>query len=132
VIVVDSSAIVAIMRKEPEAESWLQLLDTTAKSYMSAISYVETSMVMIGRKPKADRREVDGILEALHIDVVPVDLHQTALALDSFIKYGKGRHRAGLNLGDCFSYGLAKRKGLPLLFKGEDFLNTDIVPASPM
>jgi ribonuclease VapC len=132
VIVVDSSAIVAIIRGEPEAQKWLELLDGTPKSYLSAVSYVETNMVVIGRRPKADSHQIDGLLEVLHIDVVPVDLHQTALALDSFIKYGKGRHRAGLNLGDCFSYGLAKRKHLPLLFKGEDFLNTDIAPAWPL
>jgi ribonuclease VapC len=128
-IVVDTSAIVAIARKEPEVETWLRLLDESSKSYMSAVSYVETGMVMLGRRPQGDLRLLDELLESLHIEIVPVSLEQARAALASFIRYGKGRHRARLNLGDCFAYALAKTRNLPLLFKGDDFLNTDIIPA---
>jgi ribonuclease VapC len=103
-IVADSSVIVAIMRHEDDADLWTDVLDRTARTFMSVVAYVETGMVMTGRR----------------LDVDP---------LTAFIRFGKGRHRAALNLADCFTYALAKSRDLPLLFKGDDFSQTDIVPA---
>jgi ribonuclease VapC len=128
-IAVDSSAIVAIMRSEADGPILTDVLDRTPKSFMSVISYVETNMVIVGRRPDAASKEVDDLLQALHIDVVPVTLDQGNAALAAFMSYGKGRHRAALNIADCFAYGLAKSRDIPLLFRGDDFRQTDIVPA---
>jgi ribonuclease VapC len=128
-IVVDSSVVVAIMRKEADAAQLLDILDRAPRSLMSVVSYVETSMVIAARRADADLHQVGALIKALGIEVVPVSLDQGTAAVTSFIKFGKGRHRARLNLADCFSYALAKSRELPLLFKGDDFLNTDIVPA---
>jgi ribonuclease VapC len=86
-------------------------------------------MVILGRRPDADRATIDGLLQSLGIDVVPVTRDQGRTAIAGFVRYGKGRHAARLNLADCFAYGLAKSRNLPLLFKGDDFLKTDVVPA---
>jgi ribonuclease VapC len=96
---------------------------------MSVVSYVETNMVIAGRRADADLRQVEALIKALGIETVPVNLEQGETAVASFMKFGKGRHRARLNLADCFSYALAKSREVPLLFKGDDFLNTDIIPA---
>lgn len=96
---------------------------------MSVVSHVETSMVVAGRRADADLLRVNDMLQALHIEVVPVTLAHGAAAVRAFLMYGKGRHSARLNLADCFSYSLAKTQNFPLLFKGGDFLKTDIIPA---
>ena len=96
---------------------------------MSVISYVETNMVIAGRWSDARLGRVDATLKALHVRVVPVTLNQGNVALAAFLRFGRGRHSAGLNIGDCFAYALAKSRDLPLLFKGDDFAKTDIVPA---
>jgi ribonuclease VapC len=128
-IVVDSSVVVAILREEADSAQLLDVLDRTPRSLMSVVSYVETNMVIAGRRADADLRQVEALIKALGIETIPVSLEQGATAVASFMKFGKGRHRARLNLADCFSYALAKSRELPLLFKGDDFLNTDIVPA---
>ena len=129
-IVADSSVIVAIMRREENADVWIEALDRTSRAFMSIVSYVETSMVMAaGRRSRADPHQVDVTLQALHISVVPVTVDQGNVAVTAFMRFGKSRHPAALNLGDCFSYALAKTRDLPLLFKGDDFSRTDIVPA---
>jgi ribonuclease VapC len=128
-IVVDTSVIVAIIKHEPDASKWADLLDQADRAIISVVSYVETNMVVAGRRADADLLRVDAVLRALRIDVVPVTVAQGAAAIEAFLRYGKGRHPAHLNLADCFSYGLAKRRNLPLLFKGDDFLKTDIIPA---
>jgi ribonuclease VapC len=129
VIVVDSSVIVAIIRQESDAADWIDALDRSLRSFMSVVSYVETSMVIAGRRRDADRDRIDGSLSALHVTVVPVTLEQGIMAVTAFLQFGKGRHSAGLNIADCFAYGLAKSRNLPLLFKGDDFSKTDISPA---
>jgi len=129
VIVVDSSIIVAIIREESEAAIWVDVLDKTPHVFMSVISYVETNMVIAGRWSDARLGRVDATLKALHVRVVPVTLNQGNVALAAFLRFGRGRHSAGLNIGDCFAYALAKSRDLPLLFKGDDFAKTDIVPA---
>jgi ribonuclease VapC len=129
VIVVDSSIIVAIIREESDAAIWVDVLDKTPHVFMSVISYVETNMVIAGRWSDARLGRVDATLKALHVRVVPVTLNQGNVALAAFLRFGRGRHSAGLNIGDCFAYALAKSRDLPLLFKGDDFAKTDIVPA---
>jgi ribonuclease VapC len=128
-IVVDTSAIIAIIRKEHEAPTWIELLDQTPKTYMSVVSYVEANLVMTGRRTDVEPGAVDDMVAALGIELTPVTIEQGIAAVTSFVTYGKGRHPARLNLADCFTYALAKTKGLPLLFKGDDFLKTDIVAA---
>ena len=128
-IVVDSSVIVAILREEDDASTWIDILDQTSKALMSVVSFVETSMVIYGRARDTDRGEVADLLDALRIEVIPVTLEQGEAAVAAFLRYGKGRHRAGLNLADCFSYALAKTRKVPLLFKGDDFARTDVMPA---
>lgn len=128
-IVIDTSAIIAIIRKEDEATVWVELLDQTPKTYMSVVSYVEANMVMTGRRTDVELGAVDNMVTALGIELTPVTIEQGIAAVTSFVTYGKGRHPARLNFADCFTYALAKTKGLPLLFKGDDFLKTDIVPA---
>jgi len=129
VIVVDSSIIVAIIREESDAAIWVDVLDKTPHVFMSVISYVETNMVIAGRWSDARLGRVDATLKALHVRVVPVTLNQGNVALAAFLRFGRGRHSAGLNIGDCFAYALAKSRDLPLLFKGDDFAKTDIVAA---
>jgi ribonuclease VapC len=128
-MVVDSSIIVAIIQEESDAAVWIDILDRTPQAFLSVVSYVETSMVIAGRRIDADLGRVDATLKALHVSVVPVTVDQGAVALAGFLRFGRGRHSAGLNIGDCFAYALAKSRDLPLLFKGDDFAKTDIVPA---
>jgi ribonuclease VapC len=128
-IAVDSSVIVAIMRREEDAPKWIEALDRSSKALMSVVSFVETSFVIYGRRDDAEPREVSNLLNALGIKIMPVTLQQGEAAVAAFLRYGKGRHRAGLNLADCFSYALAKTRKVPLLFKGDDFARTDVVPA---
>jgi ribonuclease VapC len=129
VIVVDSSVLVAIMRHEPDAAVWIDVLDQASRTLLSVVSYVETSIVIAGRRNDADPGRLDGMLKALRVSIAPVTADQGNVALTAFLRFGKGRHAAALNLGDCFAYGLAKSRNLPLLFKGDDFSQTDIVPA---
>jgi ribonuclease VapC len=127
-IVVDSSVVVAILQREPDAPTWIEILDRTSKALMSVVSFVETSMVIYGRRPDPDPHEVTSLLNALAIDIVPVTPKQGEAAVAAFLRYGKGRHRASLNLADCFSYALAKVQRAPLLYKGNDFAMTDLTP----
>jgi len=127
-IVVDSSVIVAILRREPDALTWIEILDRTSKALMSVVSFVETNMVICGRRSDPDPHEVTSLLKALRIDIVPVTGKQGETAVAAFLRYGKGRHRASLNLADCFSYALAKVQKAPLLYKGNDFAMTDLTP----
>lgn len=128
-MVVDSSAVVAIVRGEPEAADFTGILDSEANAIMSAVSLLETSMVVMGRRAEADPRRIALLLASLGIETVEVTVEQAHLAVEAFQRYGKGRHPARLNLADCFGYALAKSRNLPLLFKGADFLQTDIAAA---
>jgi ribonuclease VapC len=128
-IVIDTSAIIAILREEPEAEFFAEIIIDQDRSLLSAIGLFEASMVMIGRGPPGLADGLDTLVERTGIEVVPVDRQ---LAIDSraaFVRFGKGRHPASLNLGDCISYALARARGLPLLYKGEDFAKTDVISA---
>jgi ribonuclease VapC len=128
-IVVDTSAIIAIVRKVDDASVLIDILDQTSGAYLSVVSYVEAHMVATGRRTNVNLGAVDDTIKALGIEVVPVTVDQGIAAIATFVSYGKGRHSARLNFADCFTYALAKTKGLPLLFKGDDFLKTAIVPA---
>jgi ribonuclease VapC len=127
-MVVDTSALIAILLDEPEAARFGRLIATTPRCVMSAGSYVEFGMLAASRRGY-DAATVDAALERWQLGIMPVTPAQARLALGAFHRYGKGRHAAGLNYGDCFAYALAKERGEPLLFKGDDFARTDIVPA---
>jgi ribonuclease VapC len=131
VIVVDSSALIAILRREPEADSFLQAIAAAEQCLLSSVSLLETSMVLAGRSGSATSwMELDVLIVRAGIQVVAQDAMLAEEARGAFLRYGKGRHPAGLNLGDCASYALAKSRALPLLFKGEDFPKTDLTAAA--
>ena len=128
-MILDSSAVIAILRAEPEASAMAEAMILAGACGISAVSYVEAAIVIdSSRDPIASRRFDDFFREA-EIVIEPVTLRQAETAREAYRDFGKGRHRAGLNLGDCFAYALAKEKGESLLFKGEDFRHTDIEPA---
>src|SRR5215203_833461 len=107
-MVIDSSALMAILRREPEERAFRDAIRTAASRLLSASSQVEVGIVALGRKGEAGLEQLEALLEALKLDVVPFSGDHAKLAIDAFRRFGKGRHPAGLNLGDCFSYALAK------------------------
>ncbi|GAN98165.1 MULTISPECIES: type II toxin-antitoxin system VapC family toxin [Komagataeibacter] len=126
-IVLDTSVLVAILRGEPDADDFLARIVDTDRCLLSSVSLLETSMVLAGRSASPDAwTGLDQLIEAAGVEIVPFSAEQAALAREAFICFGKGRHPAGLNFGDCASYALAKAHNLPLLFKGNDFTQTDI------
>lgn len=130
-IVIDSSALIAILRREPEADSFLHIIAETEGCLLSAVSLLETSMVLTGRTgSQASWANLDELILRAGIQMVAQDVELTEAARHGFLRYGKGRHPAGLNLGDCASYALAKVRNLPILFKGEDFPKTDLMAAN--
>ena len=128
-IVVDSSILIAITRNEPEGLVFEDILDSAVGALISIVSYVETHVVIAGRKANVDIGRTERWFQAFRIEIVPVSAEQGALAVNAFLNYGKGRHPARLNFADCFTYALAKSRNLPLFFKGDDFSRTDITPA---
>ena len=128
-MIVDSSALIAILFQEPDARRFADALTLEARPSVSAVTFVETAMVAEGRGGAAAGAELDLFLAEGAIEVVPVGERQARLARDAWRRYGKGRHPAGLNLGDCFAYALAMERNEPLLFKGEDFARTDVKAA---
>ena len=107
----------------------MQLITDSDSCFLSAVSYFEASMVLIGRATPEAGIELDSFLERVGIEFVPFDQEQAKRARDAFARFGRGRHPARLNFGDCVSYALAQARGLPLLYKGEDFAKTDVVSA---
>jgi len=128
-MVVDTSALVAILLREPDANRFDRSLAEAPVRLMSAVTRVELSFVIEGRKREAGRADVERFLNDVHIEIAAVTPRQAEIAIDAFRRFGRGRHRAALNIGDCFSYALAKAIDHPLLFKGDDFIHTDIRPA---
>jgi ribonuclease VapC len=128
-MVVDTSAIVAILLDEPEAESFAKRIAADPKRLISALSALEAAIVLQARKGPAGVRELDLLLHSTGMDVVSLDVDQVQLARSAYERFGKGRHPAALNLGDCCSYALARSTGEPLLFKGNDFSQTDLSSA---
>ncbi|HTG23038.1 MAG TPA: type II toxin-antitoxin system VapC family toxin [Reyranella sp.] len=125
-IVIDSSALVAILRDEPERRSFIDAIVDHGEPRLSAATYVEASMVMELRLGDRGGREIDVLIEDVGMAIAPVDQAQATIAREAFRRFGKGRHRAALNFGDCFVYALAKTLDAPVLFKGDDFAQTDI------
>ena len=131
-MVIDTSALVAILRREDEADEFLRLIAEADRCLLSAVSLLETSMVMAGRSgDETAWRDLDDLIEVAAIEIVPQDAEQARIARDAFLRFGKGRHSAALNFGDCASYALASIRDASLLFKGQDFPQTDIVAAPP-
>ena len=122
-MIVDTSALIAIVREEPDADDFIDHLLTGSPIRMSAGTLIEARMVA---ERDGGRRELDALVAQVEIEIVPVDIRQVELASTGFQRFGKGRHKAGLNLGDLFAYALARATGEPLLCKGNDFVYTDV------
>ncbi len=126
-MIVDSSAVIAILKREPDWDVLSQALDTAERSHMSAASYFETSIVVDGWKNPVFSRQLDELIERFSVRIEPVTAEQAQIARQAYRDYGKGSgHPAGLNFGDCFSYALARVKREAILFKGDDFVHTDL------
>ena len=125
-MVIDTSAIMAILLGEAAAGQLVEALEADRTRLVSAATVVETSLVVLGRFGEMGDPQVDRLLRGIGAEVVPVGLEQVAIARDAALRFGRGRHPAALNFGDCFSYALAMESGEPLLFVGEDFAKTDV------
>jgi ribonuclease VapC len=125
-MVIDTSALLAILLGEPEAEKFSAAIDADSRRLVSAASALEASIVIEVRKGPAGGRELDLLMHRAQMDIVPFTEPQFEAARFAWRRFGEGNHPAGLNFGDCFAYALAKTLGEPLLFKGEDFVTTDV------
>ena len=125
-MVIDSLAIVAILLNEADAADIAQAIESNSQRLLSAANLLEASIVIESRKGEAGGRELDLLIYRAAIEIVAVDQEQAELARIAWRRFGKGRHPAGLNYGDCFAYALARTRQLPLLFQGDDFSRTDI------
>lgn len=128
-IVVDTSALIAILAGEPEQASFNEKIAAADRCSLSIGTYLETHIVIGARYGEAGTRELTLFLHEAEIDLVPVDRDQADLARLAYMKYGRGRHPASLNYGDCFAYALAKVLNAPLLYTGDDFDKTDLLTA---
>ncbi len=128
-MVIDSSALLAILQDEPERRALVEAIESADRRCLSVVNLVEASIVLEARRGSTAARLLDTLVERAGIDVVGVDREQGELARRAFARFGKGRHSAGLNFGDCFAYALAQAFGDSLLFKGGDFNQTDVRPA---
>lgn len=129
-MVIDPSAVLAILQREPESERFAALIEADPVRLISAVSVLEAGMIAEVRKGEAGALELDNFILRGQIQTVPFDAEQADIARLAFRRFGKGRHPAGLNFGDCAAYALASSRGEPLLFKGEDFSKTDIAQAA--
>lgn len=125
-MILDTSAMVAILYREPEASAFAQLIHDADLCRISVATYVELSMVIESQLGPEGMRQAEAFFRRAGIVTEPVTLDHGELARQAFLDFGKGRHKANLNYGDCFSYALAKATGEPLLFKGNDFGQTDV------
>jgi ribonuclease VapC len=125
-MIVDTSAIMAILRQESDASAFGAALAREPRTGISAATLVELCMVAESRAGAAMWAEIETLMADAAIEVAPFTAEQAALACEGWRRFGKGRHPAGLNLGDCFAYALARQRDEPLLFKGEDFARTDV------
>lgn len=129
-MVIDTSALLAVLLDEPERAEFIELLGLSATRLVSAGTLLETSIVLEARRGEIAGRELDLFLYRGGIDVVPVDAEQTELARSGWRRFGKGRHAAALNFGDLFAYALAAQRRDEILFKGGDFSRTDALLAT--
>ena len=125
-MVVDTSALIAILLLEPEAERFTRTIADARPRLISAANLFEAAIVIEGRLGPDAGGDLDNFVADVGLEVEPVTPDQVRVARHAYRTYGRGYHPAGLNFGDCFAYALAKTAGLPLLFKGDDFSRTDI------
>ena len=129
-MIIDTSALIAILRDEPDARRFAEAIEAATHRRISAATYVELAAVIDGGRDPVASRLVDALLDAAGIAIEPVTEAQARIAREAYRDFGRGSgHPAGLNFGDCFAYALAKATGETLLFKGDDFSRTDISPA---
>jgi ribonuclease VapC len=128
-MILDASALVAILAKEPDSEIYVEAISRAPTCRISAGDFLELSIVLEGQFGADALRQCDALFRRIGIVIEPFTVEQAHIARQAFHDFGKGRHPAGLNLGDCFAYALAKVTGEPLLFKGEDFCKTDVLSA---
>jgi len=129
-MIIDTSALVAVLDQELEAERIVRTLASAPERILSAANLVEVGIVMQARRGDDGARDLDLLLAKLRVDIAVVTANQADIARKAFRRYGPGRHAANLNFGDCFAYALAKDTSAPLLFKGDDFGQTDVMVAS--
>jgi ribonuclease VapC len=128
-MIVDTSALLALILNEPESPRFISAIERATARRMSAASYVEAAIYVDRNGDEIGRAMLDTLLAKFSIRIEPVTVEQALLARQGFVLFGKGRHKAGLNFGDCFSYALARAYREPLLFKGSDFGYTDLEAA---
>jgi ribonuclease VapC len=131
-VIVDTSVIIAILRDEPDAAALGTLLTQASVRRLSAANFLEAGIITDSNKNPILSRRLEDLLRESAIRIESVTFEQAKIAREAYRDFGKGRHRAGLNFGDCFAYALAKEKGEPLLFKGGDFRHTDIEAAEDL
>lgn len=129
-MVLDTSAILAVLFDEPERATFATLIEADPRRLVSAATRVEASIVVESRKGERGRSQLDQFMTLIAAETIPVSADHAEIACTAFRRFGKGRHPAGLNLGDVFAYALARATGEPLLFKGDDFSRTDIASAA--
>ncbi|HYZ83228.1 MAG TPA: type II toxin-antitoxin system VapC family toxin [Bryobacteraceae bacterium] len=125
-MVVDTSALMAILLREPEEADFLRALERAEFRRMSVGTLLEAHVVSVGKRGSEGLITLEHFFQEARLEFVPITLEQADVARSAFSRFGRGRHRAGLNFGDCFSYALAKVTGEPLLCKGDDFVHTDL------
>lgn len=128
-MILDSSVVVAILRAEAEAPEFARAIESTRNCKISAANYFEAAVVIDSGRDAIASRRFDDFFRSSQITIEPVTARQAEIARTAYRDFGKGRHKAGLNFGDCFAYALAKDLDEPLLFKGDDFRHTDVEPA---
>ncbi len=128
-MVIDSSALLAILFGEPGAEEYIEALASPGRKLMSSVNKFEAALVVEARKGEAGSAALARLLAAAEVKTMPFDASQAEIAMAAWRRYGKGRHPAGLNLGDCAAYALALTLNDSLLYKGDDFSKTDVVAA---
>jgi len=129
-VIIDTSALIAILRAEDDAAAMAYAIEEAAVRRISAANYLETAVVIDSSRDPIASRRFDELVEAADLSVEPVTREQARIAREAYRDFGKGSgHKAGLNFGDCFAYALAKSAGEPLLFKGDDFVHTDVTSA---
>lgn len=126
-MIIDTSALIAIIQSEPDADRLITAIEGASTRAMSAASVVEASLVLLARYGDNGDMLLDRMLRTLSIDIAPVTESQATLARDAALRFGRGRHPAALNFGDCVSYALAMERGDTLLFVGQDFVHTDVI-----
>jgi ribonuclease VapC len=125
-VIIDTSAIVAILFNEEDADTYVRAITQAESCRVSAATFVEAAIVVAAQTKNAGGSQFDAFFRRAGIIIEPVTEEQAHIARQAFLDFGKGRHAAGLNYGDCFSYALAKSTGEPLLYKGRDFAKTDL------